>query len=151
MGLLANSQTCYGLTQVNFLTNQLEKGVPDILKVFILAQSKPYFFKCCARKQPTSHIKVVKICKKIHVKIIKMHDFSSLSVLISRFCANSANFCAVARLHNGNIQNLWGVLFFILPTDIIRNRLVSQGRHINLYQILKNKGFILVFQKSIKY
>ena len=38
--------------------------------------------------------------------MVKLHDFSSLVVQISRFCTNSAKFCAVARLHDGNIQNL---------------------------------------------
>ena len=41
--------------------------------------------------------------QKKHVKIIKMHNFSSLGVHISRFRKNSAKFCAVARLHDGNI------------------------------------------------
>ena len=55
------------------------------------------FFSYKTRKKyPTSHIKCVKTVKK-HVKMVKMHDFSSLGVQISRFCANSAKCCAVPR------------------------------------------------------
>ena len=38
-----------------------------------------------------------KILEKSHVKIVKMHEFSSLGVNISKFSANSAKFCAVTR------------------------------------------------------
>ena len=41
--------------------------------------------------------------KKRHVKMVKMPESSSLGVHISRNCANSAKFCAVARLQNGDI------------------------------------------------
>ena len=44
-----------------------------------------------APKNPLSHIKGAKTCKNG-----KMKEFSSLGVHISRFCANSAKFCAVA-------------------------------------------------------
>ena len=36
-----------------------------------------------------------------------MHEFFSLGVQISRFCANSAKFCAVARPCDRDIQKLW--------------------------------------------
>ena len=54
------------------------------------------------KKYQKSHKKVANTCKQ-PVKIANIFDFSSLGVHISRFCANSAKFSAVARPDDGKI------------------------------------------------
>ena len=50
-------------------------------------------------QEDAQHIskKGLKKYKKKHVKMFKIHDFSSLGLHISRSCANSAKYCAVKR------------------------------------------------------
>ena len=48
------------------------------------------------KKDPRSHIKGVKTCKK-HVKLVKLHDFSSLGVHIQDFAQTQQN---VAQSHD---------------------------------------------------
>ena len=73
-----------------------------------------------------------------HVKIVKMHEFFSLGVQISRFCANSAKFCAVARPCDRNIKKLWGDSGLMMMMILLKSSSSSSSKS-------PNKSFLFSF------
>tara|TARA_B110001454_G_scaffold169776_1_gene160177 strand:- start:116 stop:328 length:213 start_codon:yes stop_codon:yes gene_type:complete len=66
-------------------------------------RSQNFTFESFAQENTPKKLKSKKTgvkTRKKNVEMVKMHDFSSLGVQISRFCANPAKFCAVVRLHD---------------------------------------------------
>ena len=84
----------------NPFCNKMGRSKTDILKVNIYAQSKFMFEKSTQEYVQKNTRKVTKRCKTKNMReVVKIHDFSSLGVHITRYWTNLASHKKIAASH----------------------------------------------------